>query len=146
MEVSRIPEPYEKGQAARLQQGDIFREVTLFEGVQEEEQDSVTVLQRQFPYIVVLTQDCDLVQDFNNRANSTSLKHDKYLQSVLLCPAYPSEIFKVGKHLEPLHLVMEPWGERDMKKIRQNAIYRFHTLQSYPTLQIPELVIDFKNY
>ncbi len=145
MEQSRIPKPYEHVKAARLQQGDIFLDITLFEGIQEEGR-GVEVQERLFPYIIVLSQDCDLEQDFQSRANPSSGKHDKYLQSVLLCPGYQSERFKLGTHLESLSLTMETWGRDDMKKIRQNMNYRFHRLQAAtPELQIPELVLDFKH-
>jgi hypothetical protein len=55
---------------------------------------------------MVLTQDCDLEQDAAARVASTKKDEDKFLQSVLLCPAYQSEALRKGEHLRELDLVM----------------------------------------
>lgn len=145
MQQSRIETPYENSRSERLQQGDIFRDVTVVEGV-EEEKDAVVAKYRSLTYVVVLSQDCDLEQDFRNRENLDSKTNDKYLQWVLLCPAYIADIFRDGSHLNKLGLTMQSWpGRDDWKRITQNQIYRYHFLEAFPDLQIPELVLDFKH-
>ena len=129
----------------RIQQGDIYRDVDLVEWTQGEGKEVVTT-SRTFPYVVILTQDCDLLQDFNNRSSPTTTKHDKYLHSILLCPAYRTEEFKSGTHLRGLNLVMENWGGDKWKRILGNQSYRHHFLSSYADFQIPDLILDFKHF
>lgn len=145
MQQSKIENPYENAKSDRLQQGDIYRDVSLVEWAHKENDAVVTKL-RELPHVVVLSQDCDLDQDFRDRADSASGKHDKYLQAVLLCPAYQSTVFKSGEHLQELGLAMQVWGGPDWKRIIQNQHYRYHYLEAFPDLQIPELIIDFKHY
>ncbi|MFZ3169428.1 MAG: hypothetical protein WA130_17575 [Candidatus Methanoperedens sp.] len=98
------------------------------------------------PYIVVMTQDCDLDNDFKNRSITNPDKHDKYLRTVLVCPAYVAEDFKDGNHLEDLELKMEKWESKRFKQIKEQNNARFHFLEPEQKLQVPELVIDFKHY
>ncbi|MEA3282021.1 MAG: hypothetical protein U9Q68_05595 [Euryarchaeota archaeon] len=93
-----------------------------------------------------MTQDCDLEQDYKNRSEEVREKHDKYMQSILVCPAYPAEKFRVGEHLERINYVMENWGGKQFKKIKDQKYERFHFLGADSKMQVPELVIDFKHY
>lgn len=53
MQQSRIENPYENSRSDRLQQGDIFRDVTLVEGV-EKEKDAVVAKYRKFYHVIAL--------------------------------------------------------------------------------------------
>lgn len=143
--VSRIVVPYENWRNDRIQQGDIFRDVTIVERVRRDG-GSVEATQRTITYGIVLSQDCDLEQDFDNRSKLDSPTNDKYLQHILICQAYVASAFKDGAHLEDLNLKMQNWGGPDWKKIKSNQNYRYHYLEAFDDLQIPELVIDFKHY
>ena len=144
--ASRIVSPYKSWRNSRIHQGDIFRDVILTEDVSVEP-DAIGVKRQEFQYIVVLSQDCDLEQDFDNRSKLDSQTHDKYLQNILFCPAYVVTDFKEGSHLKGLNLNMHRWESRDSwKKITQNMHYRYHRLQPFGDLQLPELIIDFKHY
>ncbi len=70
------------------------------------------------PYLSVLSQDCDLESDYWNRKDIESkceveedknkkITNDKFLQSILVCPAYPAKLVKKGTHLEELKLTMQ---------------------------------------
>ena len=59
--LSQINTYYRKHNFGRILQGDILRDVKFSYAVQE---DSV-IVEYYFPYIIVLSQDCDLQQDFN---------------------------------------------------------------------------------
>ena len=92
--------PYLKHGGERVNQGDILRDVSLVEmRYSKKITDNYNVEKKTFPYVVVLSQDCDLSEDFNNR-KEISGKHDKFMESILVCPAYPAETFREGKHLE----------------------------------------------
>src|SRR3990172_3977615 len=94
---SRIESEYCRVASGRIHQGDILRDLKV-PGIIGGEQLTVSVLT--LPYSVVMTQDCDLEWDFVFRNDSSKPTHDKYLQSILLCPAYPGESLKLGEHLK----------------------------------------------
>jgi hypothetical protein len=98
-----------------------------------------------FPYIVVLTQDCDLERDYENRENGNRQDNDKDLQSILICPAYLAESLHTGAHLDDLGLKMKPWDKDLWKHIKRNQHERFHFLPQFETL-MPDLVLDFKHF
>lgn len=149
MLLSKIEVAYEKHDVARICQGDILRDFSIVDSVIQLPGHPIETFEeskRDHPYLVVLTQDCDLEQDQNNRADATSKNQDKYLHTVLLCPAYPAELVRLGKHLESIGLRMsefQPWRWDQLKK---NNIYRYHYLLPYAVHQVPELVMDFKHY
>lgn len=93
------------------------------------------------PYAVIVTQDCELVQDFKVRKQE-QIDSDKLIPSILFCEAIAAE---------DLH------GRADIKsdiwkRIRQNKDERYQFLEKVPPeddlleLGIPELGIDFKRY
>ena len=138
--------PYWKHDGERVYQGDILRDVSLVVMKSSDEaEDDYIIEEITIPYVVVFTQDCDLNEDFKNRGK-ISEKQDKYLGSILVCPAYQAEFFREGKHLEKFKLTMEKWNSvRYQPILKQNNI-RFHYLKGYQPFQIPELIIDFKHY
>lgn len=137
--------PYKKLNIPRVSQGDVFRDIELPESLIEGSED-LTVVSRIIPYLVVVSQDCDLEHDFNNRSNPDSKNHDKYLQNILYLPAFVSESVKEGSHFASFNLKMESWASDPWRKIKSNQNYRFHYLVQWEQLQIPELIIDFKHY
>ena len=147
--------PYCKSNLGRLSQGDILRDVVIYEwagptsadGSKEQEGDTDEVRYRLIPYVIVLTQECDLEQDLSNRRNDKRDNDDKFLQSILLAPAYLATDFKAGTHLEKdLKLRMQKFNSTNWPRVTKNHEYRYHRLPGELNLQIPELVIDFKHY
>lgn len=104
------------------------------------------VLERTLGYCVVVTQDCDLEHDFNNRKDVERKTTDKFLQSVLICPAYPAESLRQGTHLTDWSMTMQSFPSADWRKLISNNLSRYHFLQGMSALQVPELVVDFKHY
>ena len=126
---------------SEILQGDIFQNFTYIRWA-DEENDEVKI-----PFFVVLTQACDLEQDFKERDKEKYEKRDKYLPSLLICPAYIAMLVKEGKHLEQDNLLREQYPD----KPRWNAIIsnnhaRYHFLKSDTSIGLPELIIDFKHY
>jgi hypothetical protein len=145
MPLSAVKSRYVKHSHTRLCQGDILRDVVLFEATTGDGED-VDVIERSFPYVVVLTQDCDLEQDENARKEVPKRNDDKFLQSVLLCPAYQSTKVKLGTHLSEMGRIMQPYGKDLWRPIEQNTSPRYHMLAEALDFQLPELVLDFKQY
>lgn len=141
---SRVPGPYESWPSERLQQGDILRDVTVAEA-RTNASGSADITTRTFRYIVILSQDCDLLQDFDNRSDTNRATQDKYLQHIVFSPAYIATAFQSGKHLEELKLQMTQWKGGEWDKIIKNNNPRYHYLPSADDLQIPDLVLDFKH-
>ncbi|NUZ05502.1 hypothetical protein [Piscinibacter koreensis] len=112
----------------------------------EEQGGTIEVRSRQLPYCVILSQDCDLEHDYNQRQDSTRADNDKYLLTLLLAPAYPAEIFREGAHLQEQDLKMQRINSTAWKQLTQNGMMRYHFLTGRAELQVPDLVIDFKSF
>jgi len=92
-----------------------------------------------------MTQDCDLNWDFEAKNSGETTDNDKYLPTVLVCPAYQDESFYAGVHLNGWK--MQEYKGRAIDKIKNNdEINRCHFLIGDSKLQIPNLVIDFKHF
>lgn len=102
--------------------------------------NSAPVMQREvYKYAVVLTQQCELDQDF--RARQGLNKPDKLIPNVLFCQADTAE------ELRPTIGGSDIW-----KRVSQNKDERYHFLQKVEAVcdclqqELPELTIDFKRY
>lgn len=134
-----------------INQCDIFRDIEYIEYVKEDE-NTIEVSKIIFPHVIILTQACDLQQDYNARKKWEETQQgnqDKFLISVIVAPIYNFEDFRQGKHLEQLGLMMEPKGWRNKSlcdNIIKNENKRYHYLKFDDDVEIVESVIDFKHY
>jgi hypothetical protein len=156
---SKINTIYEYHDRSRICQGDLFRDLEYPEKYLPKEHE-LDVEALKIPYLFVLTQDCDLLSDCRNRENisvadcdtgetESNNNHDKYLQSILICPAYPAKLLKKGDHLKRLKLKMFNFNKTSSTVwnfVTNNQNPRYHFLEKKMEFQIPELVIDFKHY
>jgi hypothetical protein len=136
------------GAATRVQQGDIFENVDLVRYAPlDAAQLEVTFVR--FPWVVVLSQDCDLQQDFKTRWGRPALTNqDKYLLSVLVAPLYNASHVYLGTQLKELGLEsqkIDP-AKSPGKNLRNNQNPRYHYMELPPNLGLPALVVDFKHY
>jgi hypothetical protein len=129
---------------APLRQGEIIPNLIQFylDAASLGSEDAVVGQQRAHPFAVIITQDCDLEQDFKVRQkNETS---DKLLPSILFC--------EVAKAEEMLGRVRQHGGSRAWNRIRMNKDERYHFLQQIEPADdalgkgLPEMAIDFKRY
>ncbi len=126
----------------RLYQGDILKDLSFVTGAPEKEEDKELIYLR---YAIILSQDCDLERDFNDR-ESNVMDRDKYLRSLLVCPAFDLETFSQGKHLGDDWLIKTK-NTGDIEKIKQNdSLKRYHFLLAEKDPLVPELVLDFKHF
>lgn len=139
--------PYSSDTSSRYRQGDILREVQIVEWA-EVVDDQFVLSERYLPYCVVLSQECDLEHDFNNRIDLIKCERDtdKFLQSILVCPAYPAAQLRQGIHLNDSGLKMQRINSDEWKRVKQNSNYRYHFLPEHGDIQLPELALDFKHY
>lgn len=142
---SLIKTYYRKHNADRIVQGDILKEVKFSDWNWDAKRNDVIIYEKKLPYVVILTQDCDLEQDFKYR--TTAVKNDdKILQSILVCPAYGWQDFTKGDHLKDFKLTMEPITSDKKNLIRTQQVPRFHYLEEDSENQTGPWVIDFKHY
>jgi hypothetical protein len=132
----------------RISQGDIYKDVEFIENVLEKHgifQISKVI----FPYVIVLTQDCDLEQDSKVRYNKIKAQNqDKLILSVLVAPIYNVEQVYVGEHLTQLKIKMQliNRGSSPGQNLRNNQTPRYHFLDFSPDSLLSPSVIDFKHY
>lgn len=137
----------DKEKLDRVSQGDIFKNVEYLEHVKEDN-GICEVSKIIFPYVVILTQDCDLQQDCKFRNMKVTTSQDKLLLSVIVAPLYNSEHVFLGEHLSKLGLKVEPIKKNKTPgaNIRSNQNPRYQYIEFSDDIQIPTGIIDFKHY
>lgn len=145
---SKIKTRYRFLRKSRICQGDIFRDLKILLDVKFDLQKNPPKIKTStiiLPYAIVMTQDCDLESDLRNRNEKPQKNQDKYLQTILICPAYQEDQFAEGKHIS--NMLMRSFNGSEKDKIKRNDEFkRYHFLQKEEHLSIPGLVIDFKNF
>lgn len=138
-------------QDTRVCQGDILSDVHYIEDVTTDG-EWIDVKRILFPYVIVLTQDCDLQQDHGTRwpTGKVPSTHDKKILSALVAPLYNAEHVFAGEHLSELKMNMQPFPNPKKSSIvnalKHNNTPRYHFLEFGPGLQMVDSVIDFKHY
>lgn len=142
IQVHKVPDD-------RLKQGDILKDVEYIENVTTID-GNIEITKILFPLVIVVSQDCDLTWDFENRTNRSASNQDKYLFSAMVLPLYNYEHFIAGTHLEDLGRKMVPisrnQNKSDNKNLRKNETPRYHYLEFADDVPIVNSVIDFKHY
>ena len=132
----------------RLSQGDIIKNVEYIEHVSEKS-GNIEVAKIVFPLAIVLTQDCDLAQDYKFRwSKQTTSNEDKWLMSVIMAPLYNVEHVFTGDHLSDIGMKMNPISRNRTPgtNLKNNETPRYHYLEFPPASAIAPSVIDFKHY
>jgi hypothetical protein len=137
------PQTYVKSEnGGALRQGEILTNFTQYQLDVDRlrAQQPIEVLQITHPCVVVLSQDCDLDQDYTRRLNN---KIDNLLASILFCSVAPNdEDFRRGIGL----------GSKEWKKVEENRESRLHYLRAVPQADdasnegLPDLIVDFRQY
>lgn len=134
-------------------QGDIFKNVK-FSFIDSENDDSVEILEYEFPLAVVISQACD-VTAMDEVFTSKQGKATKFMPSILLCPIYDKSIVKSGDHVidvfEDLNINLEKeiiYNSNEWKVALKDWHYRFHalTIEVNNKKVIENAVVDFKHY
>lgn len=132
----------------RISQGDIIRDVEYIEYVVEKS-GIIEVSKIIFPFVVVLTQDCDLEQDpaYRNRRLPRPSTQDKKLFSILVAPLYNAEHVFAGEHLLDLNLTMTRINRKktEGRTLMQNERPRYHYIEFPEDVTIVPSIIDFKH-
>lgn len=118
----------------RYMQGDILK--------LEEDGIEVWGIVYNAPYLIILSQDCDLQQDFTARE---VWKEDKYIDHVLVAPAFLYKQLIQGTHREGMGM-QQIGSSTKQSDILKNNDKRYHTVQTKEgeSNDIGRLTIDFK--
>ncbi|MDR3222246.1 MAG: hypothetical protein LBT66_00730 [Methanobrevibacter sp.] len=171
---SKIESHYRPNKGNMICQGDMFSELEVISYSNGEDEiiyDRITL-----PYSVVLSQDCDIEQNYTSRLEINNVNNvkdenklrsifDKLIPSILLCVGFPAEQVRQGIHLteseqvrqgihlteynDKFNILMDNKGKENKSKwknILKNETPRYHYLKGNTDLQIPDLVLDFKRY
>ncbi|MDR3223566.1 MAG: hypothetical protein LBT66_07555 [Methanobrevibacter sp.] len=164
---SKINSLYRFNINKRIFQGDIFTDMNMisYEVEENKKENKIEVNYEKiiFPYLIVVSQDCDLELDFNKREliennsldnkESEKQSYDKFLDSILVCPAFPSEDLKEGNHLKDMGRIIGNIPTKRWKTVKNNDNPRYHYLDKGKIkdndgneVMIDSLAIDFKKY
>lgn len=128
-----------------IEQTAILRDVKLPEvHVAEGEQAKASLTP--FPWIVVLTQDCDLELDRLARTGQSAaegkppVSKDKVLRSILLCPAFVQDHVTAGRYVAGA----KEWRGKELDMLVKNRHERFHVLPADSSFVTDSLALDFK--
>ena len=134
----------QKRRLSRVSQGDVFRDVECIEYAVER-RGIVEVSKIMFPVVVVLTQDCDLEQDFNGRVKE---KQSNKLLSVLVVPLYNAEHVFTGEHLVEIGVKAEPINKNKTPGdwLKKNERARYHYIDFPQHVPVVASIADFKHY
>jgi hypothetical protein len=146
----------EKKSIERIEQGDIYKEIEHIENVEIIDSD-IEISRIIFPYVVVLSQDCDLQQaSAYFRSDGQPKDQDKKILSVIVAPLYNEELFLAGEHLadETINYKMQIIPKEKKKgeltsqyrNLINNEIPRYHYLSFQDGSTLPNMVIDFKHF
>ena len=144
----------QKTLSERVSQGDIYKNIEFIESITITGKKGIIEINKIiFPYVIVLTQDCDLAQDFTFRFDNPKTQ-DKLILSVLVAPVYNAEHVFAGEHLSELGCTMQKIDKykkdkkltTDAKNLFQNKTPRYHYLDFKKDLNMVASVIDFKHY
>ena len=137
-----------KSHRTRVCQGDVYQDIEHIEYIVEKS-GQLEISKIVFPLVVVLTQDCDLAQDYKFRwSKKNTSTQDKWLISVLVAPMYNAEHVFSGEHLSLLGMTMEPINSKKTpgKLLCSNERPRYHHLVFPDSIPIVDSVVDFKHY
>ena len=136
----------------KISQGDIYQNIEVIEKIEQDDK-LIEIHKIIFPYVIILTQACDLAQDFSFRFNKKETE-DKKILSVLVAPIYVADHVSNGEHLSEIRKpLMQPIPKKNKGKITTNwnklilnETPRYHYLEFPIEVSMVPSIIDFKHY
>ena len=143
---------YEPPNDGPIRQAELLKSVAEFQPISKtDEGDDLEIRKVDHPLAVVISQDCDLEQDFNLRfpgegdpvsRDDADLSH-RSISHVILCDAYPET--------ELIRRLPDGFGSKDRRKVQQNQNERYHKLEAAlidgdESKPVEELFFDFRRF
>jgi hypothetical protein len=143
---------YEPPSDGPIRQAELLKSVAEFQPISKPNgDDDLEIRKVDHPLAVVISQDCDLEQDFDLRfpADGEPVERDaadmshRSISHVILCDAYPEA--------ELIRRLPDGFGSKDKRKIQQNQNERYHKLDAAPiagdeSKEVEELFFDFRRF
>lgn len=136
----------------RICQADIFCNLRVTEDVAID-RSNIILKEISFPYLVCLSQECDLERDYEEQEKDISVPTTKNLMHIAFAPAFIFDDFLTGDHWGDLYSKSASGKRKDtnIKAIIDNEASRYHYLNfsrddQLDRKKMPELIIDFKHY
>ncbi len=136
----------------QLRQGEILRSfrvpVLRYRRESASDERSAYVDYRRYPWIVILSQDCDLEQDYLARNELAAregrepVRADKELQGVIVSMAYPAIAVKSGSYREGASRLTTAHG----RMLEQHRLERYGYIQRQAGSLNDDLAVDFKEH
>lgn len=129
---------------SRLNQGDILKDLSIiFQSGFDKKNNEAILSEVILSYSVVISQECDLEHDYNNKTSSKE-NQDKFLPNILILPLYLANQFRDGTHRGEQIKGMK-WNSSLWGNIIQNNNSRFHFIKANEQFQVPDSIMDFKH-
>lgn len=110
---------------------------------------NATTIPTEHPFVIVVSNECDLEQDFNNKPGS-KYKENQVLPNVLLCEIMDAYKFEHDPNYED---ILDKKSDSTRKRMfRQNKDVRFHFIEAVPPEfdskkeGLPALAVIFKRH
>lgn len=125
-----------------LESGLILRDVELPE-YRRDAEGQVLHSPTGFDWLVVVSQDCDLERDRDDRKKKREdvgfTKESNLLRIVFVCPAFPDERVLSGNYVPGARR----WSSRDLALLKRDGDARYHRLRPLEA-KFGNLLLDFK--
>ena len=103
----------------RICQGDILENFTY--DINSPLSTEIEKIRMNFPYVIILSQDCDLTRDYEIRYTDKEKKnYANLLHTVLFSPLFNADIFKNGTHLEEIKLKCDSYNSVRWNNVKIN--------------------------
>jgi len=143
---------YEQGGNGPIRQAEVLSSVSEFQAISstDGDADAIAIREVEHPLVLVMSQDCDLEQDFNVRhptekpplSREDAEVHPTALSHILLCDAHEESELK--KRLP------ESTGSKDFRRIAQNQNDRYHRIEGAAIRDtgqtVEPLFLDFRRH
>lgn len=131
----------------RIHQGDIFHNVEMVEDFYEDGKE-IFLEKINYPYVICLTQDCDLLTDHRDKTNRPNENRNCKLLQLIVVPLFNFEKFKAGEHWGSIFDIGESVkpNKSNGKAIMNNETPRYHYLEFSPESNLPPMIADFKHF
>ncbi len=139
----------------QIHQGDIYQDIDYIEYADVID-GHVEISKIRFQHVIVLSQECDLTQDYTERSKNPETEkvtYDKLLQSVIVAPMFNYEHFKMGSQFSNFGYDMaasyelyKNQSKTPAKTLKENNNPRFHFLEFDGSIAVVPSVVDFKRF
>lgn len=151
-----------------ISQGDIFKDVKLYTSIEKIDDNTFQIYEFTFPYVVVITQSCDLqrcneVVASDNVENGEKHVFGKYLLQIMVLPIFDKDLLSKGintsnlnnNHIQSFYDIESLDSRHPLRRIKfddmhnssNSDVYRIFTFKRKNTNHLYDVnLVDFTQY